>query len=109
MLSLFVIILWRGTLGCNARARDSFGSYLAFGLVFAMAMQAAFNTGVVLGVVPAKGITLPLVSYGGSSLIVSMFIVGVVLSVAPRSTAPSPAGRVLINAVGAKRRENDVP
>ncbi len=102
LLSLFGVLVWRGTLAAM-RARDSFGTYLAFGVILALALQALFNAGVVLGVLPAKGITLPLVSYGGSSLVVSMYVLGVVLSIA-RAAPPAPAGRVLINATFAKRR-----
>ncbi len=103
LLCLFGVIVWRGALAAM-RARDSFGAYLCFGVVISMIFQALFNMGVVLGVVPAKGITLPLVSYGGSSVIVTMFVIGVVLSIA-RAAAPSPSSRVLVNAASAKRRK----
>jgi cell division protein FtsW len=103
LVILFGIIVWRGALAA-ARARDSFGCYLAFGITLSMAIQALFNAGVALGLVPAKGITLPLVSYGGSSLIVSMFAIGLLLSVA-RAAPPKPAKRVLVNRVGARRRK----
>ncbi len=102
LLSLFGLLVWRGTLAAM-RARDSFGTYLAFGIILALVLQALFNAGVVLGVLPSKGITLPLVSYGGSSLVLSMYVLGVVLSVA-RAAPPALAGRVLINAPFAKRR-----
>ena len=61
-----------------------FGGYLAFGITLMFGVQVLFNVGVVLGVVPNKGITLPLVSYGGSSLVITMFLVGLVLNVGRR-------------------------
>jgi cell division protein FtsW len=72
------------------RARDAFGAYLAIGLVTMFALQALVNAGVVLGALPAKGLTLPFVSYGGTSLIVSMFFAGIILNV---SKAEAPARR----------------
>ena len=62
-------------------------------------MQALFNVGVVLGVVPNKGITLPLVSYGGSSLVITMFLVGLLLNV----------GRRPERHVARELRQRDVP
>lgn len=106
VLVLVAVIVWRGAVAA-ARARDSFGCYLAFGITLAFAIQALFNTGVVLGVLPAKGITLPLVSYGGSSLIASMYVIGVLLAVA-RGAPPMPGRRVLVNRVGARRRRRRV-
>jgi cell division protein FtsW len=89
LLGLIGVIVWRGVVAAS-RARDSFGCYLAFGLTLSIALQALFNTGVVLGVIPAKGITLPLVSYGGTSLIATMYAIGLILSV---GRAPQPRGR----------------
>ena len=68
VLFLFAILVWRGVRAALG-ARDVFGGYLAFGITLLFGVQALFNVGVVLGVVPNKGITLPLVSYGGSSLV----------------------------------------
>jgi cell division protein FtsW len=103
VLALFVVLVWRG-IRAALGARDVFGSYLAFGITVTFALQALVNTGVVLGALPAKGITLPLVSYGGSSLIMAMFLVGVLLNIARRDT-PRPVGRELVNRVGARRRK----
>lgn len=83
VLILFGILVWRG-IRAALGARDVFGGYLAFGVTLLFAVQVIFNVGVVLGVVPNKGITLPLVSYGGSSLIVTMFLVGLLLNVGRR-------------------------
>jgi cell division protein FtsW len=83
VLVLFAVLMWRG-IRAALGARDVFGGYLAFGITLMFGLQALFNIGVVLGIVPNKGITLPLVSYGGSSLIISMFLVGLVLNVGRR-------------------------
>lgn len=84
VLGLFGVLVWRGiraTLG----ARDVFGGYLAFGITLLFGVQALFNVGVVLGIVPNKGITLPLVSCGGSSLVITMFLVGLLFNVGRRA------------------------
>ena len=83
VLILSGIVVWRG-IRAALGARDVFGGYLAFGITLLFGVQVLFNVAVVLGVVPNKGITLPLVSYGGSSLAVSMFLVGLVLNVGRR-------------------------
>ena len=83
VLILFVLLVWRGVRAALG-ARDVFGGYLAFGITMLFGVQVLFNVGVVLGVVPNKGITLPLVSYGGSSLVVTMFLVGLLLNVGRR-------------------------
>ena len=83
VLALFAIIVWRGVRAAIG-SRDAFGGYLAFGIVVTFALQALINTGVVLGALPAKGLTLPLVSYGGSSLVVAMTFVGILLNVGRR-------------------------
>ncbi|HWO21684.1 MAG TPA: putative lipid II flippase FtsW [Kofleriaceae bacterium] len=84
VLMLFGVVVWRG-IRAALDARDVFGGYLAFGITLLVAVQVLFNTSVVLGIVPNKGITLPLVSYGGSSLMVMMFLVGLVLNVGRRA------------------------
>jgi cell division protein FtsW len=83
VLVLFAVLVWRG-IRAALGARDVFGGYLAFGITLLFGLQVLFNTGVVLGVVPNKGITLPLVSYGGSSLVITMFLVGLLLNVGRR-------------------------
>ena len=104
VLALFAIVVWRG-IRAALGARDVFGGYLAFGITLLFGVQALFNVGVVLGVVPNKGITLPLVSYGGSSLVITMFLVGLVLNVGrrPERRAARDAG-----APDARRRRNRV-
>jgi cell division protein FtsW len=63
------------------RAQDAFGSFLALGLTAMIAVQALVNISVVLGLLPTKGIPLPLVSSGGSSLMISLLAMGVLLNV----------------------------
>jgi len=97
VLGLFALLLWRG-IRAALGARDVFGGYLAFGITLMFGVQLLFNVGVVLGVVPNKGITLPLVSYGGSSLVITMFLVGLILNVGrrpDRTTARDAAQKVV--------------
>jgi len=93
VLVLFGIVIWRG-LRAALGARDVFGGYLAFGITLLLGVQVLFNVGVVLGVVPNKGITLPLVSSGGSALAVAMFAIGLVLGVGRRPERGVRAPRV---------------
>jgi cell division protein FtsW len=83
VIALFGILVWRG-IRAALGARDVFGGYLAFGITLLFGVQCLFNIGVVLGIVPNKGITLPLVSYGGSSLVITMFLIGLLLNVGRR-------------------------
>lgn len=69
------------------RCPDSFGRYLAAGVFFLFLLQAAVNIGMNLGLLPVTGITLPFVSYGGSSLVISLWLIGIVQSVAIHSRA----------------------
>jgi cell division protein FtsW len=80
VLGLFVLYAWRG-LRIAMRASDEFGCFLALGITVMVASQALVNLGVVLGMMPTKGIPLPFVSYGGSSLLVSLIATGVLLNV----------------------------
>jgi len=96
VLVLFGILVWRG-IRAALGARDVFGGYLAFGITIMFGVQALFNVGVVLGFVPNKGITLPLVSCGGSSLVITMFLVGLLFNVGrrPERRVAEPAAREL--------------
>jgi cell division protein FtsW len=80
VLGLFVVYAWRG-LRIAMRASDEFGCFLAIGATVMIVSQALVNLGVVLGMMPTKGIPLPFVSYGGSSLLVSLIATGVLLNV----------------------------
>ncbi|HXJ87689.1 MAG TPA: putative lipid II flippase FtsW [Candidatus Binatia bacterium] len=79
VVTLFGIFLWRG-MRASWRTEDLFGRYLAVGITSMVVLQALINISVVLGMMPTKGIPLPLVSYGGSSLFVTLACVGVLLN-----------------------------
>jgi cell division protein FtsW len=80
VLALFTLYAWRG-LRAALRAPDEFGCFLALGITVMIASQALVNLGVVLGMMPTKGIPLPFMSYGGSSLFVSLLATGVLLNI----------------------------
>lgn len=87
ILSLFIIFAWRG-LQIALHAPDRFGFFLAAGITFSITFQAAINFGVTTGVLPVTGLTLPLVSYGGTSLIISLAMIGILLNIS-RSVQPA--------------------
>jgi cell division protein FtsW len=80
VVTLFAIFLWRG-MRTSWRTDDLFGRYLTVGITTMVVLQAFINISVVLGMMPTKGIPLPLVSYGGSSLFVTLACVGVLLNI----------------------------
>ncbi len=87
-LLAFYVALFVAILAVARSAADPFGFYLAVGIAFLIGLQSFINIGVVTSVLPNKGIALPFVSYGGSSLIVMLSAIGIVLSVALRGEAP---------------------
>jgi cell division protein FtsW len=86
VLICFCVIAWRG-LRIAMRAEDTFGSFVALGLTTMIAAQAFINMSVVLGLMPTKGIPLPLVSAGGSSLLISLLGMGVLLNISQHESA----------------------
>jgi cell division protein FtsW len=84
---LFGVILWRGLAIARAAGDRALG-LLALGATVLLGLQAVVHMGVVMALLPTKGIPLPFVSYGGTSLIVSLFLVGVLLAVGRRGRAP---------------------
>jgi len=78
VLLLFFILAFRG-IQIGISIPDRFGSYLALGITLMIALQAVINMGVVLGLLPTKGLTLPFVSYGGTSLIANFIGLGILL------------------------------
>lgn len=76
----YLVILWRG-LRLFWIAPDDHGRYLALGVTVSITVQALFNMSVVLGIAPTKGIPLPMISYGGSSLLSTLICLGILLSV----------------------------
>ena len=87
VISLFAILIIRGLI-ISTRAQDNFGSYLAMGLTTLIGLQAAINMAVVSGLMPTKGLSLPFLSYGGSSLLVNMIAIGILLNISSRSKQP---------------------
>jgi cell division protein FtsW len=82
----FGLLLWRGSRAA-LMAPDRFGTLLGIGLITGIIVQALFNISVVISILPAKGIPLPFISYGGSSVIVTLIAVGVLLNISQSSTA----------------------
>jgi cell division protein FtsW len=82
----FAVVAWRG-LRAARRAPDSFGGFLAAGATAMIVVQAAINLSVVLALLPTKGIPLPFVSYGGSSLVASWIAGGLILNVSQHEVA----------------------
>ena len=80
ILALFTLLVFRG-LRVALRAPDAFGSYLALGLTLLISLPACINMGVVSGILPTKGLSLPFLSYGGSSLLVNLLAVGILLNI----------------------------
>ena len=81
---LFAVFLWRG-IRTALRTQDMFGRFLAVGITSMIVVQAFINISVVLGMMPTKGIPLPLVSYGGSSLLVTLACIGVLLNISKQA------------------------
>lgn len=80
LILLFIMLFYN--IICKAiKTEDLFSKYLIFGLVFLMMFQTLLNLSVVVGLVPITGVTLPFISYGGSSLLVSMISIGIILNV----------------------------
>ena len=80
------MIAWRG-LRVAVLAPDRFGSLLALGLTMMVSIQAFLNISVVLSLMPTKGIPLPFVSAGGSSMLVSLLSMGVLLNISQHASA----------------------
>jgi len=86
VLVLFGMLAWRG-LSISLRAPDPFGRHLAFGLTMMIIVQAMVNMAVVTGLLPTKGLTLPFLSYGGSSLVANLAAVGILWNIS-RNASP---------------------
>lgn len=88
VLGLFGTLVYRGA-RCASFAPDLFGRLLGTGITFMIGLQACFNMGVVTGMLPTKGLTLPFVSYGGSSLVFGLAMVGVLLNISAQASRRS--------------------
>ena len=91
VLICFCVVTWRG-LRVSLRAPDTFGAFLALGLTTMVAVQAFINVSVVLGLMPTKGIPLPFVSNGGSSLVINLIGMGILLNVSQHASLVAPGG-----------------
>lgn len=77
---LFILIIYRG-FRIAIHCENKFGKYLAFGIVFQLSFQALLNLMVVVGLIPVTGVTLPFLSYGGSSLLITMLSMSILLNI----------------------------
>jgi cell division protein FtsW len=91
VLLVFALFLWRG-LRTSLLAPDRFGKLLSLGIVSGIVAQALFNMSVVLSLVPTKGIPLPFISYGGSSLVPTLAAVGILLNISQHATGAVSLG-----------------
>lgn len=78
--SLFVFIIYT-SIKIALKCENLFGKYLAFGIIFTLAFQALLNLSVVIGLIPVTGVTLPFLSYGGSSLLITLASMGIILNI----------------------------
>jgi cell division protein FtsW len=91
VVSVFAVFLWRG-MRAALRAPDRFGMLLGIGIVVGIVAQALLNMSVVLALVPTKGIPLPFISYGGSSLVPTLAGVGILLNISQYAPLGKRAG-----------------
>jgi cell division protein FtsW len=80
VLFLYALLIYQGV-KIALRAPERFGTYLAFGLTLAVGLQALINSAVVMGLLPTKGLPLPFISYGGSSLLTNLLAVGILMNI----------------------------
>src|SRR5690349_17694847 len=109
VVAMFALFLWRGV-RTALLAPDRFGMLLSLGIVTGIVAQALFNISVVLSLVPTKGIPLPFISYGGSSLVPTLAAVGILLNVSQHASGSLDVG--LFETATSKLRERrkvDVP
>ncbi len=85
VLGLFLVFCIRG-IRVSLDAPDEFGTYLGLGITSLISLQAIINMAVVLGLLPTKGLTLPFISYGGTSLVVSFASVGILLNISSHAS-----------------------
>jgi len=83
VLALFGVIIMRG-LRLTAKIEEPFDHYLAFGLTVLLGLQALIHMGVVMGLMPTKGLVLPFISYGGSAMVTNLVAAGILLGLSRR-------------------------
>lgn len=106
VVAVFALFLWRGV-RTALLAPDRFGMLLSLGIVTSIVAQALFNMSVVLALVPTKGIPLPFISYGGSSLVPTLAAVGILLNVSQHASG-SLSGGLLETATKTRRERNEL-
>ncbi|MGB5985341.1 MAG: putative lipid II flippase FtsW [Desulfobacterales bacterium] len=107
ILGLYGLILWRGIVIAR-RAPDAFSGFLAMGITVSFSLQICINMGVSLGLLPTKGLPLPLLSYGGTSLLMSMAAMGILLNISahcppPRSSRFFRRSPVAVKSAGTRK------
>jgi len=80
ILGLYSVIIWRG-FSISKNSKDLFGAFIALGLTAALGLQVVINMGVTMGLLPPKGLALPFLSYGGTSLLMNMACIGVLMNI----------------------------
>jgi len=105
VLALFGALAWYG-LRAAGRAPDRFGALLAVAATCWITSQAVINIGAVIGLLPVTGIPLPFISFGGSSLVITMMAAGILVNVAAHEKMPIPAVRPLTPDTGAGPRRS---
>ncbi len=81
ILSILFISIFYNSLKISLKCSDLFGKYLSFGITFGLIFQTILNLSVVVGLIPVTGVTLPFLSYGGSSLLITMISIGIILNI----------------------------
>ncbi len=85
VMVIFLILIWRG-IGVSLRSPDLYGTYLSLGIVLTIGIQVVINMGIATGLLPTKGLPLPFLSVGGSSLLISMVSIGVLLNISEHTS-----------------------
>ena len=81
IISILFITIFYSCLKISMKCNDLFGKYLSFGITFGLIFQSILNLSVVVGLIPVTGVTLPFLSYGGSSLLITMVSIGIILNI----------------------------
>ena len=81
ILSFLFLTIYYSAIKISIKCDNLFGKYLAFGITFGLIFQTVLNLSVVVGLIPVTGVTLPFISYGGSSLLISMISIGIILNI----------------------------
>ncbi|MGL4569729.1 MAG: stage V sporulation protein E [Clostridium sp.] len=90
IIALFVVFVWRG-IRIAMKAKDSYGSMLAIGITSIIAIQSIINIAVVTGSMPVTGVPLPFISYGGTSLVINLMAMGILLNISRQTERKEPA------------------